>query len=364
VGVDEINADVVSLTKRLIRIPSPFGKEKKIAKFVADYLDKVELQEVEGCGPNIIAKKVRDDELPSIILNAHMDTVEVWKGGLNPRIRGKHLLGLGAADMKAGLALILDTFKNFEPKKLNLILAVTVDEEGNSLGAYRLLKQKKLKADMCLIPEPTKERLELGARGRYVVEIEFKGEGGHGARPQKTENAIEDAGEVLRALRKLKLRTHPKLGKGSHCALTIRGGGDSLSIPSCCILRVDRHIVPGESKSIVMKDFKNLIDQIPLRTNVKLRWMKRPTSFLEPYITKRTSLVNSFIEEHRKFFAPEIEYCKSVGDYNLFAKRVPTVVFGPKGGYWHTEKEYVDVESLRRCRRFYHHFLRMVDKKK
>ncbi len=89
--------------------------------------------------------------------------------------------------------------------------------------------------------------------------------------------------------------------------------------------------------------------------------MKRPTAFLEPYIVQRTTLVTSFIKEHGIFFDSGTGYGESVGDYNLFAKRMPTLVFGPKGGFWHTEKEYVDVPSLRRCHRFYLYFLRKLD---
>jgi len=289
------------------------------------------------------------------------NTVEVYKRR-GPRVKWKRMYGLGVADMKAGLAIILHVFKNANLKNLNLIFAATVDEEGNSLGTHKLIEKRRLWASLCLIPEPSGEKAILGARGRYVIDIELKSKGGHGARPLRADNAIDDAAKVVKALKKLKLRKHPKLGKGSYCVLKIQGGGETLSVPASCLLRVDRHVVPGESKADVMKDFRELIDKIDLKSKVELKWMKRPTPFLEPYIMEQTDLMKEFIKEHIEFFDAGIGYASSVGDYNLFAKRMPTIVFGPKGHSWHTEYESVELMSLFRCHRFYLHFLKKLDK--
>jgi acetylornithine deacetylase/succinyl-diaminopimelate desuccinylase-like protein len=352
---------VVSLAKKLVRIASPFGEEKKIAEFIADYLADADLQGVKGFGPNVIARKIVDDDYPTVLLNGHMDTVNVWKGGLTPKKKGNRIYGLGTADMKAGLAIIMDLYKKSRFKHLNLIFTATVDEEGDSFGAYTLLKDRNLKADLCLIPEPSDGRLMLGTRGRYVLEVEFKTRGGHGARPEKFSNAIEDAAEFTRRLKELKLKSHPVLGKGSVCALKIEGGGDTLSVPSSCTVRVDRHVVPGETKSSVMSDMKSLIKRYGLGRNVDIRWMKRSTPFLNPYLTKRTPIINLLISEHRRFFKAGMGYGRSVGDYNLFAKRMPTIVFGPRGANWHTEQEYVEVDSIKRCYNFYKRFLDKLD---
>jgi acetylornithine deacetylase/succinyl-diaminopimelate desuccinylase-like protein len=352
---------VVSLAKKLVRIASPFGEEKKIAEFIADYLADADLQRVRGFGPNVIARKIIDDDYPTVLLNGHMDTVNVWKGGLKPKRKGNRIYGLGAADMKAGLAIIMDLYKKSKFKHLNLIFTATADEEGNSLGAYTLLKDRNLKADLCLIPEPSDERLMLGTRGRFVLEVEFKTKGGHGARPDKHSNAIEDAAEFTRRLRELKLKKHPVLGKGSVCALKIEGGGDSLSVPSSCTVRVDRHVVPGETKTSVMNDIRGLAKRDDVEKSVHISWMKRPTPFLQPYLTKRTPIVNLLISEHRRFFKAGMGYGRSVGDYNLFAKRMPTIVFGPKGAKWHTKEEYVEVDSIKRCHKFCKRFLDKLD---
>ncbi|MCK5548384.1 MAG: M20/M25/M40 family metallo-hydrolase, partial [Thermoplasmata archaeon] len=133
--------------------------------------------------------------------------------------------------------------------------------------------------------------------------------------------------------------------------------------PSRCTLRIDRHVVPGESKQSVMKEFRSLVGKMRLDSSVNMRWMKRPTPFLESYLTKRVQMVKSFISEHGRFYKSRIGYSQSVGDYNLFANRMPTVVFGPRGKYWHTRKEYVDVDSVKKCAQFYRHFLTELNEK-
>ena len=323
------------------------------------------VQKLKGFGPNIIAEKVVDDRCPTIILNAHMDTVKPWKGGLEPKVKGDRLYGTGAADMKAGLAIIIETFRRSNLKKTNLTFTAVVDEEGNSYGAYRLLKDMKLKGDLCLIPEPSNEMPVLGARGRIAVDIELRSTGAHGARPDEGVNTIEEGAMIISSLARMQFKIHRLLGKGSVCAYRIEGGGDELSVPSSCNIRVDRHYVPGEEKKGIMNDLKGMVRSLKLKSDVEIAWIKRPTPFLEPYVTERTPLVSYFLSQAKRFYGQsKIRYAQSVGDYNLFARRMPTIIFGPGGKYWHTSREYVNIASVKRCFSFYERCLNAFDTQK
>ncbi len=365
--------DVIELTKRLISIKSITGNERDIAEFIASQLKfaAVEMQEVEGFGPNLIARHVVDPEEPIIILNCHMDTVEVMQGWesdpFTPRVVGNRIIGLGACDMKAGIAIAMDVFKRAAKEGSNIIFTAVSDEEGNSKGAHMLIenilkKERKGNIDNCLglIPEDTNERVVLGARGRYVIEITVTGRSAHGATPECGLNAIEDAAKIVKALGKLPLNSHPKLGKGSICVLKIDGGGDSLSVPDRCTIRVDRHTVIGEIEKQVMDDFEEMLRNLDLKGICSLDLMKRDTPFLEPYIVDVNSpWAGKFISSYRDFFRKEAEliYGKSVGDFNAFGKLMPTIVFGPKGENAHAPNECVYMDSITRCRDFYLDFL-------
>jgi acetylornithine deacetylase/succinyl-diaminopimelate desuccinylase-like protein len=295
-----------------------------------------------------------------------MDTVPIMKGWsrapFKAEIENKKLYGLGAADMKAGLAIILNVFKELK-EDVNLILVATSDEEGNSNGAYEFLKTfKKDNIALCLIPEPTNEKIRLGCRGRFVVDIEIIGKSAHAARPTLGANAIVDCAKVIDALKKVKIRSHEKLGYGSLCPLKIEGGGDSLSIPQYCKIRVDRHVVPDETKKMILNDFKNALTNLDIKSEIRVSFMKRETPFLKPYLTDmKDEMVKGFCSEYKKFYGTtEIVYGKSVGDYNLFAEKMPTIVFGPKGESIHAPDEFVYTDSILRCRDLYLKFLRSL----
>lgn len=365
--------DVVELTKKLISIESITGNEHEIAEFIASQLDfaDVEMQSVEGLGPNVIVRHIKNPEKPTVILNCHMDTVDIMQGWesepLKPRIESNRIFGLGACDMKAGVAIAMDVFKKAAREGTNLIFTAVSDEEGNSKGVHvlleKLLKEELKMGDkesLCLIPEDTDEKLKLGARGRYVIEINVIGCSAHGATPECGANAIEDAAKIVEALRRLPLNSHPTLGKGSICVLKINGGGDSLSVPDRCTIRVDRHTIIGEGKEQVMVDFDNLLGKLRLKCSYKLSWMKRDTPFLEPYILDVNSpWAKKFLTSYKEFYGrePDIAYGKSVGDFNAFGRIMPTIVFGPKGENAHGPNECVYADSVIRCRDFYLKFL-------
>jgi acetylornithine deacetylase/succinyl-diaminopimelate desuccinylase-like protein len=186
------------------------------------------------------------------------------------------------------------------------------------------------------------------------------GSSAHGATPESGNNAIEDAAIIVRALKNLPLNSHQTLGNGSFCVLKIEGGGDSLSVPDKCTIRVDRHTVIDENKEQVMHDFEEMLNNLQLKCSYELHWMKRETPFLEPYILEIDNpWAKRFLKTYQGFYGkePVIAYGKSVGDFNAFGKLMPTIVFGPKGENAHGPNECVFLDSIIRCRDFYLKFL-------
>jgi succinyl-diaminopimelate desuccinylase len=361
--------DILDLTRKLISIESISGNEHEISEFIAGQLEvhDVILQKVDGFGPNVIARHIPNPDGPVILLNCHIDTVSVMEGWeqdpFEPKVHGNRLFGLGSCDMKAGCAIAMETFNWAKRNEKNVIFTGVSDEEGDSTGSYVLLKEllseeiERAKGDiLCLIPEDTHEIVKLGARGRYVMEITVKGCSAHGATPECGTNAITEAGKILAHLEKLKIRSHPQMGAGSSCVLKIEGGGYSLSVPDRCVIRVDRHIIPGEDKEIIMGDFRDLMKDIDLNCQYELSFMERGTPFLEPYILEKEShWAQKFTWAFKEFYKkdPEIGYGRSVGDFNAFGKNIPTIVFGPSGENAHAPNECVYIDSVKRCRDFY-----------
>jgi len=172
--------DIIELTKKLISIPSQTGDTSEIENFIVSYLEKVpgaviELQLVPGHGNNVIARVIHDENLPTILINGHLDTVEICKGWVRdpfqPVIEGDKLYGLGSADMQSGVAVGMKAFEMLANlKNINVIFAGTVDEEGDSTGAFVLL-DSGIKADLCLITEPSSGTLMMGCRGELFSRL-------------------------------------------------------------------------------------------------------------------------------------------------------------------------------------------------
>ena len=113
-----------------MKIPSPWFEEAEITEFVRNYLENLKLtpwlhevseEKMTGFkGHNVIAE-VGNKQGPTILLNAHMDTVKIcsnWqRDPLGAQIEGNKLYGQGALDMKSGLAaamIAMEVLKQFE----------------------------------------------------------------------------------------------------------------------------------------------------------------------------------------------------------------------------------------------------------
>ncbi|MBI5000608.1 MAG: M20/M25/M40 family metallo-hydrolase [Euryarchaeota archaeon] len=339
--------ETLALAKKLISVPSVFGQEHEIAEFIASRLKgDVELQEVDGSGPNVVARSEGDSRFPSILLCGHMDTVPPPHGygadPYKPAVKAGRLYGLGSGDMKGGLACAIQAYNRIAVDgDIPTTFLGTSDEEGNCKGVFRYLNNRP-RHDLAIVLEPSGLKAMLGCRGRYVLEIVVKGKAAHGARPEQGVNAIDETAKAIKALQGLKVRSHGILGKGSKCLLKIEGGGESLSVPDRCTIRLDRHVVPGDTKDGLWREVGALLSKAGLSEGYELRWMPRPTPFLEPYVTKKTALVMAFLSSTG---AAET-YGTSVGDYNALGAAMPTAVFGPSGENWHALGEFVDIESL------------------
>ncbi|NJE46712.1 M20 family peptidase [Thermococcus sp. GR7] len=363
------------LLKKLVSIRSPFGEEGEISRFIASFLEehgfRVELLPVEGFGDDVIVYLPGKGH--TVVLNGHMDTVNLSKGWTrNPwgELDGDRLYGLGSADMKAGLAAIMAAFIEIAElprrERPNIIFTAVSDEEGYSRGTWRLIESGKLSdADIVLVAEPTNEKLMLGARGRFVIQVEAFGRKAHAARPEFGINAVEELGKLVGNLSRIRFKRHRKLGTGSYCTLHIEGTADGLSVPDYAKAIIDRHVVVGEDWEKVRGELLKLAERLDLKVELKIERFPRPTPEMLPYTVRENDrFVNLFKKVRGSLFGRGlgITYGRSVGDFNYFGTYLgkPTIVYGPIGGNWHSADEWVSVESLRRVKKVYVEYLKAL----
>lgn len=192
-------AELVALTARLVDVPSVSGAEGAIADLVANELRP----ECPPCdlirsGNNVILKGPARPDRPSIVLAGHLDTVPA-AGNERSRIKGDLLFGLGASDMKAGLAIMLALARTVDwiRARANLTF-VFYDCEEIALEQNGLRKLFPdfpwlMQQELAILLEPTDNAVELGCLGTLNARITAVGRAAHSARPWLGENAIYKA---------------------------------------------------------------------------------------------------------------------------------------------------------------------------
>ena len=188
----------------LLSIPSFIEEEGPLCDAVAERVANSKLAgPVRRTLNSIVVPVTRGTGGPKIALCGHLDVVRTEHEGI-PRIEGDRVFGPGAADMKSGLAIMLDLLEEnrvcFETN-VDLTLVFYSREEGpfaeNELGPVLDADPELSSIDLAVCLEPSDNKLSLGASGSLHAKVLFEGRTAHSARPWQGENAIHKAGAFL-----------------------------------------------------------------------------------------------------------------------------------------------------------------------
>ncbi len=198
--------EITALLSEMIGIPSPTGKEAEMGRWLAQWLDRTGFQvNTFDIDPERLAKRYPESfyrfnypyenrpnvvgVLPgkgkgrSLMLNFHLDVVDVdrslwtrdpWKAGIEDGL----LYGRGSCDMKGGAAAMLYAVKAIIGSGANLkgdlIVSGVIEEEGPGNGILAL-QERGIRADACVIPEPTDMKLCTALTGGAYLIVTVKG---------------------------------------------------------------------------------------------------------------------------------------------------------------------------------------------
>jgi succinyl-diaminopimelate desuccinylase len=371
---------MTDLLSELVGIHSPYFEEDQIIDYVAGWLEEAGIEaQVQNYhedrvtdfkGKNILGKIAGKPGGPTIYLNGHLDTVTLCEGWtydpLNATVTGDRLYGLGALDMKAGVASILLALRQFKEDvrefKGNILFSLVSDEEGPyGLGTDAVINSGFCEgADVGIVTEPSSgfskmpfPNISLGARGGYAYTVTFKGKAAHAANPEEGISAILDAAKVALALKETDLPEDPYLGKGSICIIGMEGGGAACSVADQASFKVFRHVIPGENMTTLREEVDAAVKRAGIRCTYEMAFREAPNEatagFLpyvvapeEPYASRFAKVVERTLGER-----PSISYFSSIGDFNYIGSRlgIPTLIFGADGENYHSSDEYVNLSS-------------------
>jgi len=194
----------VSLTDDLawlIGIPSPTGEEEALCTAVARRLSPVYGADgLVRIGNALVAG--RPSGRPLLTLYGHLDTVPA-QGNERPEVREDRMFGVGATDMKGGLAVMLGLLEDGEVRRgPHEVVAVFYDKEegpAHESGLEDVLDALPwlVGSELAVVMEPTDLELQLGCQGSINATVVFRGTAAHSARPWLGENAVTRAGAWL-----------------------------------------------------------------------------------------------------------------------------------------------------------------------
>ncbi len=180
----------------IVNIPSVTQDEEALCSWLEDrYAERYRTRRI---GKSLIVG-ANPDGPEFTVLYGHTDTVPV-QGKWEARVDGDRLVGLGASDMKSGLAVMIELLDTGVAEG-SLVCVFYDEEEGpaanNGLEAVLDTAPWLIDAEISIVLEPTNLDLELGCNGTINANVVFRGSTAHSARPWLGENAVTKAGEWL-----------------------------------------------------------------------------------------------------------------------------------------------------------------------
>lgn len=194
--------DLLALTAELIGIPSVSLAERPMADRVEAWCDECPWLEVTRLGDNVVARTTGDRSL-RLLVAGHLDTVPP-NGNSEPILKDDRVTGLGASDMKGGLAVMLALAAAHPDPAIDVTYvwyaAEEIAMEHSGLRQLAAARPDLLEADAAVLGEPTGAVPEAGCQGTMRLQVTLRGKRAHTARPWMGSNAIHSLAGVLAAL--------------------------------------------------------------------------------------------------------------------------------------------------------------------
>ena len=256
------------ILKELIKFNTIKDRENKE---IIDYIEKILLQKglkTEYKGKYLIISTNQPAKLGFL---GHTDTVEYIEGWkTNPfelTQKENKLYGLGTADMKGGIAAMMDAVieTDLSTLKHGIKLYFTYDEEISFGGIYDIVKTDEKFPEFMLFGEPTDNEILVGSKGLFQPDITFVGVKTHSSTPEKGKSANLNAVKFIYELEKFYNKEIKKeLNNSYEVPYTtmnvglINGGSAKNSIPANCKISIDFRTIKSEHSKLLKEKMNEL----------------------------------------------------------------------------------------------------------
>jgi succinyl-diaminopimelate desuccinylase len=244
--------DLLALAAELVAIPSESHDERLIADRLEAELRGAPWLRVERVGDNVVAR-TELGRASRLVLAGHTDTVPA-NGNQEAVLEADILHGLGASDMKSGLAVFLELARTVAEPVADVTYVFYAGEEVDSRfnGLAHLFEHRPelLAGDVAILGEPTDGWIEAGCQGTMRFEATLLGARAHTARPWMGVNAVHRLARLLDVLDGYQARTPLIDGCEFHEALQavrVEGGVANNVVPDRATVTINHRVAPDRT---------------------------------------------------------------------------------------------------------------------
>ena len=336
-----------NLLSNLISIPAISREEAQKADALERYMREQglapqrEANNVWCVGKTMLANR------PTVLLNAHLDTVKPVNGWQRPphtpTLEEDRLYGLGTNDCGGGLVALLFAFihlNSIDEGQLpyNLVYLASAEEEVSGRNGVERALPLLPPIDVAIVGEPTGMHPAIAEKGLMVLDCTAHGVSGHAARNEGV-NAIYAALSDIEWLRTHQFaKVSPLLGPVKMSVTQVNAGTQHNVVPDTCTFVVDVRTNECYSNQAVLDEIT-----AHLAADVKAR---------------STRLNSSSIPESH----PLIQKCVALGGKPYGSPTLsdqalmpfPSFKLGPgESARSHTADEFISLSELEQALEFY-----------
>jgi succinyl-diaminopimelate desuccinylase len=324
----------------LVDVPSESRNEAPIVDHLLAVLGDRARDAGDTC---VLAGAAARGDRPLVLLAGHVDTVPA-QGNLPGARDDGWVAGLGAADMKAAIAVMVE-MALAPPAAADVDLGFVFfgrEELPHTESALTPLLEREPglgDADLVIVMEPTANELHAGCLGNVNATWTFHGTAGHSARPWLADNAIHRAAAGIGALAAVEPVEH-RLGDLTFTEVVsvtrIEGGVALNVVPDTCSAKINMRYAPGTTAEAAEERLHAICD--PFGTLVV------DANAPSGAVPQGNALVDRLVAAGSLPVAPKQAWTP-VAEFAAFG--VDAVNFGPGDPrYAHRRDERVAVEAL------------------
>jgi succinyl-diaminopimelate desuccinylase len=321
--------DLAARTLQLVDVPSESRKE---AALVALVRELVPLEPLYDDGEVLLY-----GEGP-VLLAGHLDTIPA-QGNIPGRIADGAVHGLGASDMKAGVAVMIELARAGVPGRYLFFTREEIPVVDSPLPA---LFESGLVSDteLAVVLEPTNCILHAGCLGNIQARVTFHGESAHSARPWTGVNAIHELVRGLAGLAELEpldVELDGLVYREVVSAVRVEGGIAPNVVPARASVELNFRFAPGRTRDEAVARLRELVPAGELE--VLSNSPSAPPALTNPLALKLRELV------------PEVAPKQAWTPVAQFAERgIDAINYGPGAtAYAHKVDEQVPIANLERA---------------